>query len=156
MKSAKRSDMSFSTKSSPTNAPTPFNARERGALGVRHLVTALEVSPRTARRDTKRVATFGTIPQLVRAERRVIRAAEDESACVSAQTEATNVSIEDFRLLHVTEVSSLRDDRKLGPGNGGVQLLCDMDWTATIHGAPQQQRGHLNPREEISGVHLGG
>ena len=76
--------------------------------------------------------------------------------CVSAQTEATNVYIEDVRLLHVTEVSSLRDDRKLGAGNGGVQLLCDVHRTATIGFAPQQQRGHLNPREEISGVHLGG
>jgi len=78
------------------------------------------------------------------------------SLCVSAQTEATNVSIEDFRLLHVTEVSSLRDDRKLGAGNGGAQLLCDVHRAATIPVAPHQQRGHLKAREEISGVRLGG
>ena len=68
----------------------------------------------------------------------MIRAAVYESLCVSAQTEATNVCIEDFRLLHVPEMSSLRDDRKLGAGNGGVKLLCDVHRTATIHGAPQQ------------------
>ena len=49
-------------------------------------------------------------------------------------------------------MSSVRDDRKLGAGNGGVQLLCEVYWTATIHGAPQQQHGHLNPREEVSGM----
>ena len=63
------------------------------------------------------------------------------SLCVLGQTEATNVYVEDFRLLHVTEVSSLRDDRKLGAGNGGVQLTCDVYRTATIHVAPQQQVG---------------
>jgi pimeloyl-ACP methyl ester carboxylesterase len=53
-----------------------------------------------ARRDTKRSGRVRDDFTLVRAERRVIRAAEYESACVSAQTEATNVCIEDFRLLH--------------------------------------------------------
>ena len=78
------------------------------------------------------------------------------SLCVSTQTEATNVYIENFRLLHVTEVSSVRDDCKLGARDGGVQLLCDVHRTATIQVAPQQQRRHLNPRQEISGVCLGG
>jgi hypothetical protein len=68
------------------------------------------------------------------------------SRCVLAQTEATNVYVEGFRMLHVTEVSSLSDYCKLGAGNGGVQLLCDVHRTTTIHVAPQQQRGHLNPR----------
>ena len=45
---------------------------------------------------------------------------------------------------------------RLGAGNGGVELLCDVHRAATIHVAPQQQRGHLNPREEISGVRIGG
>jgi len=49
------------------------------------------------------------------------------------QTEATNVYIDHYRLLPVTEVFSLRDDRKRGAGDGGVQLLCDVHWMATIH-----------------------
>ena len=57
---------------------------------------------------------------------------------VSAQTEATNVSIEDFRLLHVTEVSSLGMIASSAPGMAACSC------SATCTGLRRSMSPHSN------------
>jgi hypothetical protein len=72
----------------------------------------------------------------------------------AVDAEPSNVGVERLRLFHVADVSSMRDDGKLGGRNGTVQLFRDVHRTAPIVLPPQQQRRNVNRGQEISRVYL--
>ena len=73
-------------------------------------------------------------------DRERIRGSKGNASCRAARprAEATNVRIECLRLLHVADVSRVRDDRKLGTRNGPVQLVRDADRAPAIVVTPQR------------------